>query len=183
MRRYAHYYLLGVLALATANANADTEGLQNEGLGLIAQFAGQLKPALVKAMSEGGPVAAVAICSAKAPEIARQLSDSSGWSIRRVSLKTRNATAATPDEWERKVLARFDALAAQGDPIPVVSQVVDGEYRLMKAQLVEGLCLACHGDNLSPDLVTALSEHYTQDTATGYKIGDVRGAFSLRKPL
>ncbi|MCB1124616.1 MAG: DUF3365 domain-containing protein, partial [Verrucomicrobiae bacterium] len=60
---------------------------------------------------------------------------------------------------------------------------VGREFRFMKAQAVEPLCLTCHGEKLAPDVTEALAKNYPGDAATGYQLGDIRGAFSLKKKL
>jgi hypothetical protein len=53
----------------------------------------------------------------------------------------------------------------------------------MKAIPTGEICLACHGESISPDVATAIREAYPQDQATGFSLGDIRGAFTLSKPL
>lgn len=157
---------------------------------LAKQFAGQLQPALGAAMKAGGPVNALGVCQTKAPEIAQSLSDHSGWDVKRVSLKNRSADSE-PDAWEIKVLTRFDLQRADGaDPTKMeYSEVVQEKgqktFRYMKAVVIgEGQpCLHCHGTNLNEDVKQRLAELYPHDKATGYKVGQVRGAFSFKKHL
>lgn len=165
--------------------SVDMDALKTEGITVIQGFGGQLKPKLKSAMQEGGTVKAIAVCSQEAPKIAQSVSDSSGWTVRRVSLKTRNDQTATPDEWEQLTLEWFDDQVSKGvDASTLVkAEIVDGSYRLMKAQPVEGLCLSCHGTMLSPETEAALQEHYPNDVARGYDLGQVRGAFSILKAL
>ena len=59
----------------------------------------------------------------------------------------------------------------------------DGEQRLMKAQVTGGLCLVCHGKTIDPEVAKLLDQYYPSDTARGYGPGEIRGAFSLRRPL
>lgn len=163
---------------------AETVALENQARGLVKSFAGQLKPSLKKAIAEGGLSNAVEVCSTKAPAIAADISQESGWQLKRVSLKPRNSESAIADDWEQKILKEFDQQAAE-DAAAVLekSTVSGGEFRFMKAQKVQGLCLACHGSNISAEAKEALAKHYPGDTATGYSLGQVRGAFSLRKSL
>lgn len=152
---------------------------------LVQQFAGTLKPQLQAAMQQGGPVHAINVCAEEAPRIARQLSDSSGWQVKRVSLKARNSGTAVPDSWEREILQQFDQRQATGELPQQLSAaaVVDGRFRYMKAQGVEPLCLTCHGETLDPQVRAALQQRYPDDRATGYREGQIRGAFSLSKAL
>jgi len=52
----------------------------------------------------------------------------------------------------------------------------------MKVIPTAEVCLKCHGSTLAPGVDKVLSELYPQDKATGYKKGDIRGAFvAVRK--
>ncbi len=159
--------------------------LMAEAMEVVKRFASRLKPEMKKAMKSGGPVNAIRVCSVMAPAIAREVSRETGWKIRRVSLRPRNPGTATPDAWEEKVLRRFDERRAKGEDAAgmVYGEVVDGRFRFMKAQKVVPLCLKCHGANIAPEVKKVLSERYPDDKATGYGLGDVRGAFSLSKGL
>ena len=53
----------------------------------------------------------------------------------------------------------------------------------MKALATEAVCLACHGQNLAPELQAKLAELYPDDRATGYQLGQVRGAILVQKEL
>ncbi len=81
----------------TAQANQPSEA---EARGLVKDYMSQLKPALMKSMKEGGPVNSIDVCHTKAPQIAHDLTQKSGWKINRVSLKPR-AVNAKPDAWEK----------------------------------------------------------------------------------
>lgn len=179
--------LFGPLVLAGCGGagQIDTTALDEQARDLTQRFVGTLLPTLQNAMASGGPVAAIAVCSQRAPEIAAELSTDSGWSVRRVSLRPRNVGSATPDSWERQTLedfARRQQAGAAGGAINRAA-IVDGEYRYMQAQPTMPLCLPCHGQNLSADVRTALAQHYPDDMATGYAAGEIRGAISLRTPL
>lgn len=152
---------------------------------IVKQFGQQLKPKLIKIMQSDGPVAAIQVCATEAPLIAQNLSQQTGWQVKRVSLKARNQPTAIPDEWEQQVLKSFDKSAANKAPTQPLfaEQQTDGEYRFMQAQPVEALCLHCHGSNLTPGIKKVLAETYPNDVATGYHIGEIRGAFSLRKEI
>lgn len=165
--------------------SSETQRLQQEAVSLVKMFAGTLKPALKEAFQLGGPVHAIEVCSKKAPEIAGELSRESGWQIKRVSLKSRNSKTAAPDDWEQKILKQFDERQLAGEPVGTLfySEIQNNRYRFMKAQPVEALCLNCHGAALNPGVEQALNKHYPYDKATGYSLGQVRGAFSLSKEL
>ncbi len=166
-------------------ADVDQAQLKQEAIGIVKKFGGSLKPELKKAIQAGGPAHAIAVCSEKAPEIAINLSAETGWQVKRVSLKPRNATSAIPDAWERKVLQQFDQRQAGGESAAKMAhaEVVNGQFRFMKAQGVEAVCMNCHAAEVKPEVEAALKEKYPADKARGYTLGQIRGAFSLSRDL
>ena len=184
-------YKLSLLTLAIMStlsfaSDVDEEQiLKSEAKSIIKQFAGQLKPELIATMTNGGPVQAIEVCAKRAPQIAAELSEKSGWDVSRVSLKARNSSTARPDDWEKDILEKFDQRAERGeDPEQITHYALTkDEFRFMKAQPVESVCLNCHGANMMPSVKQALKAHYPEDTATGYIPGQIRGAFSLIKKL
>lgn len=181
---------LSILALSLFGFSAllfgstDKSELNQRAIEIVKKFAGTLKPELKSALETSGPASAVEVCSIKAPAIAAALSAETGWEVRRVSLKPRNPSAA-PDEWETaslNVLAQRQAANDGSDPL-VISKIDEQEFRFMKAQPVEGVCLKCHGTDISPDVAKALQQFYPNDAGTGYALGEIRGAISLRKRI
>ena len=181
------FALIGIFLLSacTQSERLEQSQLESEARTLSQQFVGTLLPTLQNAMAEGGPTEAISVCSVRAPQIAAELSADSGWTIRRVSLKPRNASLAIPDEWESQSLESFDQRQQAGEAGSTInaSALIDGEYRYMQAQPTMPLCLTCHGQTISADVRSALAEHYPMDLATGYTQGQIRGAISLRKQV
>lgn len=174
------------LFLLCGSAFADEAALKVKAAGLTAEYAKELKATMAGALAKGGPLGALDICSKQAPKIAADLSKSSGWSIGRTSLKPRNSASA-PDDYERKIMENFDARLAKGEkPDTLVSAAVvegkDGKvFRFMKAIPTGAICLTCHGANVAPELKQKIAQLYPKDQATGFKLGDLRGAFTLKK--
>ncbi len=56
-------------------------------------------------------------------------------------------------------------------------------FRYMKAIPTAEPCLTCHGVNVAEPVKAKLAQLYPQDQATGFKAGDIRGAFTISKPL
>ncbi|MBB1089723.1 DUF3365 domain-containing protein [Rhodopseudomonas palustris] len=155
---------------------------------VIHDFKTNLQGELKTALSKGGPAAAIEFCQKRAPQIATEVSESSGWQIRRVTLKPRNPDNNVPDAWERQGLATLADKLSSGAPQPIlVTEEVttpNGRvFRYMQAIPVAKACLTCHGDQLTPEVTAALDKAYPNDQARGYTIGQLRGAFSLSKPL
>jgi hypothetical protein len=177
--------LILVISHSAQASEVDKEKLKHEAVSIVKKFGGTLKPALVKGLKTGGPAHAVSVCAEQAPAIAQSLRQESGWYVKRVSLKARNSASAVPDVWEKKVLELFDQRQADGESAEKMAfaEVVDGKYRFMKAQGVEGVCLTCHAAKISPEVEAVLKEKYPHDKARGYTLGQIRGAFSLAKDL
>ena len=149
----------------------------------------KLLAVLQEEIARGGPEGAILVCRDQAPQLARAASLESGWTVRRVSLRNRNPKAV-PDAWERAGLEDFDRRAAAGEPPGALEVaavvVVDGKptQRYLRALPTAALCTQCHGpaDKLSPAVVAQLKALYPDDRATGYQVGDIRGAMTLKKP-
>lgn len=179
-----------VLALS-GHATADTSTAADaaEAKGIVKEFFTSLKGELQGAIKTGGPVSAISICQERAPAIAKALSDKTGWEVGRTSLKLRNPELNSPDAWERAVLMEFEKRALAGEDVKTMaySETVNTgqgqRYRFMKAIPTGEVCLLCHGANISPDIAEAIDQAYPQDQAKGYAAGDVRGAFTLSKPM
>lgn len=159
--------------------------LIDEASALTQRFVGTLLPTLQGAIAVGGPVGAIDVCAVEAPRIARILSEESGWDVKRVSLKARNSSTATPDGWETQVLSVFDLRQQAGEPPAAlnVAEVVNGRFRYMQAQAAQPLCLTCHGSNIRADVKEAIARKYPNDMATGYREGQIRGAISLSREM
>lgn len=184
MKKTALVMMISLTALTgVCNAEEDTSSLRKEAVSIVKQFGGQLKPELMKAIKSGGPASAITVCSEKAPAIAKSLSEKTGWTVKRVSLKPRNQSSAVADSWEQKVLMAFDQRQAEGEEAAKIhhSEMVNGQFRFMKAQGVAPVCLNCHADNIKPEVEAALKKYYPNDQARGYSEGQIRGAFSLTK--
>lgn len=166
------------------DAVLDSE-LTNEAKLIAKRFGSTLKPKLKQALQSGGFEHAVNVCSIEAPKIAQQLSIATGWQVKRVSIKPRNYQTAKPDGWEAEVLQRFEEKQKQGIPVTQLSfsETVADQFRFIKAQGVEPLCLNCHGTNIQPTIKKVLSQYYPEDRAIGYQQGQIRGAISLTKKL
>jgi hypothetical protein len=53
----------------------------------------------------------------------------------------------------------------------------------MKAIGTAEPCLACHGKQIEPALAQLIDVRYPQDQARGFAQGELRGAFTLRRPV
>lgn len=178
------------LAAGVAHATDDTPPAQREAQALVDRFHQELSGKLTTALAEGGPLRAIDVCKIEAPAIASRLSRESGWQVKRIGTRVRNPFAGLPDAWEQQQLADFAGRLAAGEPPPAVAVYAEVDeaagrmQRYMRAIPVAPQCLVCHGerDAQPGELQAALAREYPQDRALGYQPGELRGAFSLRRP-
>jgi hypothetical protein len=168
----ALYVVLSSPASAAEPNPADRE--------LAKRLATELKGALSAAL-QTSPEHAIAVCNEQAPQIASKIATDANVQIGRTALKLRNPKNA-PSEWQRAVLLDFQNRLKSGEAIGAleyartVKSGAHTEHRYMKAIPTEPLCLTCHGQQLTPSLQQAIRAKYPNDAATGFNVGDLRGA-------
>ncbi len=172
---------------AGAEARASEPAALERARGMTKTFAAELQATLLAAIEAGGPVHAIGVCKHDAPRItAAQASE--GWSLSRTALRVRNPANA-PSDWQRAVLERWQAQLTAGevaDPATLEwSDTSAGEFRYMRGIALGGVCLTCHGasEQLGEGVAAALAEHYPADQATGFAVGQLRGAIVVRGPI
>ena len=185
--------LITGLALAdnTPPSNIDA-GLVQSTRSIAGDLLGQLGQKLKAAMSTDGPVAAVSVCKESAPAIARQLSVANDAKVTRVGTRVRNQNMGIPNAWQKEALTQFEARLSQGEKAADIEywQVADNghgksELRYAKAIAVQPQCLSCHGSaqDIAAPLAEKLRIEYPNDQATGYSVGQLRGAVVVTRPI
>jgi len=155
---------------------------------LSKELAEKVRGLLLQEIDRGGFVNAARVCSELAQEITQQFNKRTGYYARRVSLRYRNPKNI-PDDYERRKLEEFDFLTREkrlGNEYKEVVKEGDQEYlRYMRPLVAIPLCLVCHGpkENIPSEIKTILAEKYPGDRATGFLVGDVRGAISVKIAL
>jgi hypothetical protein len=175
---------LPALAQDIGNLTADTKKT-------VLPVVPKVVSAMQEAVAEKGIAGAIPVCKELAPELIKEKRKETGWDIRRVSLKARNAERGTPDLWEVRQLADFNIRAANGEKPETMEKseivMLEGKqvFRYMKALPVADVCLKCHGpaEGLDAGLKAKLAESYPHDQATGYTKGQIRGALTVKRPL
>ena len=188
MQRLLTFVTLALAAIGPYVHAAEYDAEVTASRETVQEFMQTLKKELQAGMQDGGPVNAVSVCNLTAPAIASTYSARYGWDVGRTSLKLRNPANA-PDAWERSVLESFEERKRVGeDPAKmeyyeVIHEDGTSELRYMKAIPTAGLCLACHGEQLDSVVKARLETLYPDDQALGYRVGDIRGAFTITQPL
>lgn len=191
MKRLTLALPLLLLAGCAGTPNAEkqaalTDAARQTAAGLLQSLGGELKAA----MTAGGPAEAIVVCKERAPKIAAEAAQKTGFSIRRASPKNRNPKAV-PDAWEAEALASLEKRLAAGEKpetldMSVVVDTAEGKmFRYAKALPTQAVCLNCHGDpdKLSPEVKAKIATEYPNDKAVGYSAGMLRGILSIKKAL
>ena len=154
------------------------------------EFMQILGKTLATQIESGGIESAIGVCKKVAPAMAERYSNEVR-TVKRVSLKPRNKIQGTPDEFERKILVSFNQSRVDGQSTAKmeVSSLDDTDsgklFRYMKAIPTQEMCLKCHGaeKDISPNLKKLIMAEYPNDLATGYSLGEIRGAISVKYKL
>ncbi|WP_442683720.1 Tll0287-like domain-containing protein [Stenotrophomonas sp. JC08] len=154
-----------------------------------AAFGSRLRGRLQAAMAEGGPTAAVEVCHTEAPRIAEAVMAEHGVRLGRVAVPGRNRNPVqAANDWQLSTLKIFGQRVADGEPageqLAVIRDHLPGgvALRMMRGIATEPGCLACHGSDVAPDVREAILANYPHDGATGFAVGDLRGALWVEVP-
>jgi hypothetical protein len=188
MSRFIAFILIFALPLHIYATTPVEDSEVKEARVLIKAFSETLKGTLLVAIEEGGLINALDACHIEAPAISSRLAQQSGWEVERTSLKTRNALNS-PDNWELANLQHFEQRKEAGEPVgnidtfSTMQEKGQTVFRYMKAIPTGGLCLNCHGNSVSPSVKEKIDALYPYDEALGFNVGDIRGAFTLKKTM
>ncbi len=152
------------------------EAFGRQGKKVTDEFMKALGQKLKAAIAEGGASHAIEVCSKEAPKIAKAFS-TEAFRIHRIGTKVRNMHTGTPTLDERELLQKLSPKS------PDIVEPVGGKLVYLRAIYISNkLCLKCHGDpkTMDPKTRETLANLYPEDKATGYKLGDLRGAFVVR---
>lgn len=152
-------------------------------------FSGDLRSALQRAMQGGGPASAVEVCYAVAPAIAEEVMRTHGVRLGRVALPDRNRNPQQAAQgWQLAALQEMQAAVAAGDrPEQQVLVRRDGlpegvALRMVRGIATEEVCVTCHGGAIAAPVREAIARRYPGDAATGFAVGDLRGALWVEVP-
>lgn len=149
------------------------------------ELAEKVRSLLFQEIEKGGFVSAVRVCSEMAQQITLQFNARTGHTVRRVSLRYRNPKNI-PDEYEKGKLEEFNFLNQKkqlsNDYVEVVNEQGQKYLRYMRPLITLSVCMTCHGpkENIPSEVKVILAEKYPDDHATGFLVGDVRGAISVK---
>ena len=178
--------LLTIILAACNNTESTTPAktdytIAGDSIATAAQIA--LISELTTAMNEGGTVKAISFCNENAQHIKAELSEKYNCTIQRISEKYRNPKDQPESPTDEKVLMAFSAAHLAGNPLAPKLVAEKNEAIYYKPIMVAmPTCLKCHGSKAT-DIDAATQEiidaKYPNDLATGYKLGDFRGAWKI----
>jgi hypothetical protein len=136
----------------------------------------ELSTRLLAEMSNGGPAKAIEVCSKLAPKLAKDVGEQHHVSIGRTAIRLRNESNRPP-AWAEPLLKDLPTK-------PVVQDLENGRTGVLFPILLKVQCLTCHGpdDKIAAEIRTELARLYTNDKATGFQEGDLRGWFWVEVP-
>ena len=190
MRRFIFFTAL-ILAFLFVHCSENKQGVSENQLVAMRttanDFMKELKGVLIQQMQTGGIMQAVSVCSDTAQLLTNKFGVERGVFIKRVSLKNRNKNNF-PDDVEKRALNKFKLLKQNNEldgETEFAEITTDGNYkylRYLKPIILQAECLNCHGnqENMMPDVKDLIAQNYPADRATGYKVGDLRGAVSIK---
>jgi len=141
---------------------------------------------LKNALQQGGVENAISFCNLNAMPLVDSLSKKIDAKIRRVTYKARNPNNI-PTDVEKSLLEAYQFQWNDSIPLKENVQPLEGDiYLFTKPILVDNaLCLTCHGaleNGLSQETKDFIKLKYPMDKATDYKLGDLRGMWSISIP-
>ena len=169
--------LLIALVLAAGVSHAQGTPLER-GAELLLPFKKELKSALLAGL-EQGPVEALGVCRDKAPEIADSLMQD-GIRLGRSSHRLRNPDNTAPD-WVRPLMQQY--LDSDENLGPSIVALAEDQWGYAEPIVTQPLCLACHGEAVSPMIAERIEDLYPEDQAVGFAAGELRGVFWLEFPM
>ncbi len=167
------------LASDTNPSTVSEMTVKQEGIKYIKMLGGALKEELqihMKADKTG--LGAMGFCTAQAESITKEVNSKfpEYALVRRTALKARNQANAA-DDLDKKIMKEYEASIVAKTFLPADIKVVqDGETtRIYKPLVTKGVCLKCHGMDISTEIQEVIKTHYPKDQAHGFELGSLRG--------
>lgn len=149
--------------------------MANEDIKLIKKFSKTLSGNLKKAVKKGGFENGLSFCHDNANGLKEKFQKEHKVIIGRTSVKYRNPKNK-PEKWQEAILKEYASSSSMNKMKP---KLVNG-YTVAPIYM-KGLCLNCHGTKVTKKLESKLKKLYPEDKARGYKVGDFRGLFYIKK--
>ncbi len=160
------------ILILTLFFSINSKATEKEAMNHIKKLGENLKSELIKAMKIN-PQEAVKVCNTKATKITSKISNKI-IQVGRVSRRLRNPNNKI-QRWMEKYIQEFETKKIKNKFIAV--NISDTKRGILMPIKTQGVCLKCHGQNISKNLHSTINELYPSDQAIGYKTGEIRGYF------
>lgn len=134
-------------------------------------------------IQQRGIPAALDYCNLNAYPLVDSIEQKYGVTIKRASLATRNPQDS-PDQEEKKIIETYQKDLQAGKTPEVKVNIHSKEILFAKPILLnDAVCLNCHGQvgaEITKENYEVIQALYPDDQATGHKLGDLRGIWSIR---
>ena len=171
--------LLSSTLMASNISKEEKQMIAGEAKQAIKTIGGGLLKEVKKNMKEGGPVGAAVFCAHNATQLTQKLSKNlnEGVTVRRITNKPRNTNNVAKNDFEQSVLDMMEKDDRKKHP--VIKKLSENHYQVYKPIRMKDKCLLCHGDNntRNKEAYKEILSKYPNDKATGYQLGEFRGAF------
>ena len=177
----SNVYLLPIIGTLTI-LSLSTSVFANEDKYATAaqQLQQRLGKVLMTTIQTEGHIAAISVCNEQAPAISAAVSQDLNLHVGRTALKVRNSDNAPSARQEQVLKAFVEQWQRSSNAVPSKQYTdADGKTVWMKAIVMQPQCAACHGSDIKPALKQAITARYPNDQATGFSVGDIRGAFVI----
>ncbi|TGL47928.1 DUF3365 domain-containing protein [Leptospira meyeri] len=157
---------------------------ENIAIAITSEAKTNLVQKLTTAIAEGGTKQAIPFCKMNAIGFTNQLGKKHGVELRRITDKPRNFSNSLSAE-EKGIFLEIEKLKTSEGVFPKKTVTSDVSVTVYIPIPVGGLCLQCHGEpnqEIQKDTLAVLEKEYPGDLAKGYRVGDLRGLFSVKFP-
>ncbi|MCG6141073.1 DUF3365 domain-containing protein [Leptospira mtsangambouensis] len=157
---------------------------ENIAVAITSEAKTNLVQKLTTAIAEGGTKQAIPFCKMNAIGFTNHLGKKHGVELRRITNKPRNPSNALKAE-EKDIFLEIEKLKTTEGVFPKKTVTSDVFVTVYIPIPVGGLCLQCHGEpnqDIKKETLAVLEKEYPGDLAKGYRLGDLRGLFSVRFP-
>lgn len=139
---------------------------------------------LDRTVMHDGAIQSLKYCNIASYPLMDSLTRKYSATIRRISLDLRNPSDA-PDQIERQLLEAYQYSFDNSDQLEDNIQFDGDDYLIYTRPITiqNEMCLQCHGElgkELKSEVFETIHKSYPGDEATGYKLNDFRGMWSIR---
>ncbi len=160
-----------------------TSEAYTKGTEIVRRMTDSLKSRLSKAIEQEGVGGAIEYCNVTAMPLTKRMSSHLYADISRISLKRRNPKNAPISELETQLLEAYQFGAESGSDLEPNVQILDTSILFTQPIFTNDMCLKCHGEketDISTEHYDLIKKLYPEDSAIGYKKGELRGMWAVR---